>query len=195
MISKRLLPLLATLTLAASTAACGDDELFRAAFSNSAETTFQVYALTGTPPHLPTAFSVARFDTLRVDSIAFGQPFDIAFDIAPDGRVVLYPLRTLGQATVGKRIGIRVDSAAFASIERAPVRGYVRDSIVTVPVGRTVIIETQTTDCSPYSISQNIYAKIAIDSAIAAERRIKFRAIGNPNCGFRSLRPSILPKD
>jgi hypothetical protein len=128
---------------------------------------------------------------MRVDSLGF----DVAFDITPAGQVELLPVRALAQPMDGRSIAIRVDTAAFESIQRAPVRGYVRDSVVTVPVGDVAILETPFPGCGPYSISQNVSAKLVIDSVNVGTRRIFFRAVNNPNCGFRSLRPKVVPKD
>jgi hypothetical protein len=129
---------------------------------------------------------------MRVDSLNF----DVAFDITPSGQISLYPVRTLGQPLLAKSVGIRVDSTAtFEGLTRAPVRGYVRDSVVTFTIGKVVVLETPFGGCGPYALSQNVYTKLVVDSADVVTRRIKFRAVNDPNCGFRSLQPEVTPKD
>lgn len=197
--SKRLLPLAAAVGLTLAAAACQDDTLFEASLNTTPITPFEVYALTGAGPGLPSAYSAVRnfgdpfsSQIRRVDSL----DFDVAFDITPGGQISLYPLRTLGQPLSGRSVGIRVDSSvAFGDLQRAPVRGYVRDSVVTFAVGRTVVLETPFAGCGPYSLSQNVYTKLVVDSANLGTRKIFFRAVNNPNCGFRSLRPDARPKD
>lgn len=189
---KRLAPVLLAAGLVASAAACGDDNPFEASLPTTADQALEVYALSGTAPELPTAYFAVSQTVMRVDSLGF----DVAFDITADGRIALYPVRTLGQPLSARSIGIRVDSATpYASLVRAPTRGYVRDSVVTVPVGRTVVLETPFSGCSLYALSQVVYTKLIVDSANVGTRKIFFHAVNNPNCGFRSLRPGVVPKD
>jgi hypothetical protein len=191
MLLKRLAPLLAAGLLAVA-AACDDRNPFEASLPTSADRPHEVYALTGTSPELPSAFFAVAQVVMRVDSLTF----DVAFDITPAGTVAIYPVRALGQPLSARSVGIRVDSTrSYGAVTRAPGGSYLRDSVVVVPTGRPVILETPFSGCGLYSISQFVYTKLVVDSVDTDRRKIYFHAVNNPNCGFRELRPGVTPED
>jgi len=189
MIFKRILPLATVLAAALVGSACNDSTGFEAQLETRRDT-FIVYAMSGSAPELPTAYSSVGRQVMRVDTLLF----DVAFDLTADGQVALLPVSVVGQSPLGRRIGIRADTVAFESLQRAPVQGYTHDSVLVVPVGRTVVVEAPGNTCGLYALSQNLYTKFVIDSVNPVTRQIGFHAVHNPNCGFRSLRPGI-PKD
>lgn len=191
MILKRTLPVVIALGAAALGAACDDTTGLEAQYKTFADT-FVVYALSGTAPQLPTAFNSVAPAVLRVDTLEF----DVAFDITSDGRVALYPISTVAFLRSPRRVAMRVDSTTgFESLQRAPSRGYVVDSVVVVPVGRTVILEVPGA-CNPYtSLSPYVYTKLVVDAVDPVTRRIDFHTVHNPNCGYRTLRPGVVPEN
>jgi hypothetical protein len=175
-------------TAVVTLAACNDSTGYEATIPVFRDTAI-VFAMTGSPPQLPNAFSFVSGRATRIDSLAF----DVAFDITADNQVALYPVTTIGQLSAPRRIGIRVDSAGFETIQRAPVSGFVHDSLVVVPIGRTFILEVPG-NCQLYSLSAYQYSKVVIDTVDPVTRQIAFHAVTDPNCGFRSFKTGV-PKD
>jgi hypothetical protein len=46
-------------------------------------------------------------------------------------------------------------------------------------------------DACQYSLASQLYAKLVVDSVASTRRQIYFRAVRDPNCGFRSLQPGV----
>lgn len=185
--SKRLLAFAAALGLAAL-AACDQSTGYEAQFP-VVTGNYIVYALSGSGPQLPTAFSTVAGKVMQVDTLAF----DFAFDLTPAGEVTLLPVTKIGTLVSPRRISFHVDSSSFDDLQRAPISSWVHDSIVTVPIGRTVVIEAPGS-CQVYALSQYIYTKMVVDSVDQPARRIYFHATSDPNCGFRSFKAGV-PKD
>lgn len=171
-----------------SAVACSDDNgLTSPASIENATRVYSVYALSGTSSALPAAYQFASERLARPQLLSSGGlNFDLAFDIAADGRVLLLPAATVVPAPPAGApvIGLQRVSQTFLTLLRAPDRDYGFDSTVTVGVGETVAVEVRSSPCvygEPY------YAKVTIDSIIVAERRIVVRSLTNRNCGYRSL--------
>jgi hypothetical protein len=112
--------------------------------------------------------------------------FEVAFDLTGDGKVRFIPARALvPQSPAGAPIvGLLRSSSAFGALTRAPERGYTDDSTMVVGVNEVVLVRLASAGCiygEPY------YAKVAVDSIIANERRIVLRTLVNRNCGYRAL--------
>jgi hypothetical protein len=177
--------------LAAATAGCDDPFAPRADTAVRTDT-FAVYAMTGTPASLPSAFHVVFFTPVRVDA-TFG--FHFAFDIDGAGRVQLIPVRLVGgPATANRRVGLQRATVPFDQVTRAPLRGYVYDSVLTLAEGQTAIAEVLADLCAYSTLSQLVYAKMEILAVDVLRRLISFRITYDPNCGFRSFLPGV-PKD
>ncbi len=167
-------------------ASCGDLTAVKARFPNRSDS-LRVFAINGTPSTVPTALAVRAMFVLRAGP-DFG--FDIAFDITDTGTVKLLTARSLSTELAGvmNRIGLRTTPLAFDAILEAPTTEYVYDSVLVVPVGRTVLVDIIDLNCQSEAIlGLNIRAKMVVDSIHLAEREIFLRLLTNRNCGFRSL--------
>lgn len=171
------------LSLTAFAGACNDPTRLRARFENLSYD-LTVWAMTGTPESFPAAVLVPQRQVTRPDG---SGAFDIAFDINPQGQVVLLPV-DLVVAPVGgaRRIGFQRVTGSFAALEAAPKSGWVYDSAFTWQRGETIAMRIQSVYCQ-FDVAQEIYAKFVLDSVIPAERRMVLRGFINPNCGFRSF--------
>lgn len=174
----------------AAVAAC--DDPFKPTANTAVRTdTFSVYALSGTPVNVPTAFNIVFFVTVRVES-SYG--FDFAFDIDAQGKGRIIPVRLAGGAvTAGRRLGLQRTTTAFEQVDRAPQRGFVYDSAYTVNTRETVIFELLAEQCQ-LQVSQLVYSKIELLTVDPVARVLTFRMTYDPNCGFRSFLPGV-PKD
>lgn len=143
-----------------------------------------LYAFNGTPRTVPSALSVAGNQAVPLST---SYTFDVALDIDAQGRAVVYPVQLL-VAGLGGRTGIiAMPAGSFESIEKAPTNGYVFDKPAVIDQGGVFVIQTAAEMCPYYT--PVIYAKVAVDSIIPAERRMRVRFSANPNCGYVSLRP------
>jgi hypothetical protein len=167
----------------AGLAACNEPLLPESPYEVRVDT-LTMYAFNGTPRTVPSALNVAAGQAVPL-STSF--TFDVAIDINAEGRAVVYPVQLLVSG-LGGRTGIQVKPAgSFESIEKAPVSGYSFDTPAVVGEGEVVVIQTAAESCPYYT--PVIYAKLAVDSIIPAERRMRVRFSANPNCGYISLRP------
>jgi len=164
--------------------------------------TLTVWALTGTSPSFPSAYLSSLGAVTRADG-SFN--FDIAFDIDASNKIVVYPQRRVGVpcivgaincgGAVGyKPVGLQRMTVPFDSLERAAPAGYVFDSTLTVAPGEGFVMQVQSQDeCLAY-LSTIRYTKLVVDSIDVARRAIFFRTVHDPNCGYRSLVPGVVPK-
>ena len=186
----RLVALVAT---AAGLSACNDTLGLRASLAVAYDTT-SAYALTNSPISYPTAFSFASGIPVRVDP---SMGFEIAFDLPGNGKVQLIPARRIsttrivnGVASSSPQVSMQLVKGSFESMTKAPTGGYTRDSTFVVAPGEAVVLELSGDACT-YSLVSQQYAKLVVDSINTSRRQIYFRAVRDPNCGFRSLQPGV----
>jgi hypothetical protein len=156
--------------------------------------TLSVFALNSAPLAAPTALSLAASAPTFVTTAA---TFDIAFDIDPEGRAVLTPVQLAVPALAGShRVGIRPASESFEAIGKAPTSGYVDTLVSVVPAGSVVTVANYNPSLCVgyYYTGYTTYSKLAIDSILPAEHRLRVRLAANNNCGFLSLVPGV-PKE
>lgn len=190
--------LLAVLT-AVGLAGCGGTDPFGpnpASIVETQETVFQVYPLSIATGSLQSAVNLASLTavrpalTLAAATGAVAPNFDFAVDRAADGRVRLLPAKLvvgLGGAGLTLQTGFQVVTTAFDALDAAPNGTYQADSVTTVGVGQTVVVEAQSLTC--YGLSRpNVYAKLVVDSVAAGTGPVYLRARVDQNCGFRSLK-------
>ena len=178
--------LVAILAVVLAASACTDPTRLLANFDTITDT-LEVYALTGSPVAYPTALVTPAHTVVRADG---GLTFDIAFDIDGSGRALLYPFATVVDPAAGvRRVGIQKMNVQFDSLLRAPTSGYNYDSVTVAPEGSVLVIQaTRGIECQ-FDLTPLIYSKIIIDDVDAAARRISFRILVDPDCGFRDLAP------
>lgn len=172
----------ATLALAA----CSDPTRIVANFDTITDT-LTVYALSGSPAAYPTALVTPAHTVVRADA---GLTFDIAFDIDGSGRALLYPFKlVVDPAAASRRVGIRTMDVPFDSVLRAPTSGYNYDSVTVATEGTVAVIQASRSIECQFDLTPMIYSKIVIDEIDVAGRRIAFRILVDPACGFRDLVP------
>jgi hypothetical protein len=183
--------LLIAVVAAAAQSGCSDPAAIRASFSNL-EVRRTVYAMNGSAITLPSAVSVRSTVGVPIDA---SFQFDIAFDLDSNGVVQVYTqARVASQLAPTHRVGLLVSDLTFDEITRAPVAGFVYDSVAALPIGKTLLVDVIEQGCTSSFLGVNIRAKIAVDSIVPAKRGIYLHVLSNPNCGFRSLVQGT-PKD
>lgn len=149
--------------------------------------TLVVYALTGTPVAYPTALITPAHTVVRAEA---SLDFDVAFDIDAQGNALLYPYNLIVDRTASRRaVGIQKMNVAFDALTRAPTGGYRYDSVTVAPEGTVAVIQAQRLVECQFDFSSTIYSKIVIDDIDTVNRRISFRILVDPACGFRDLVP------
>lgn len=175
-------------------AAC-DEDLGRAAFAVRDPVAITVYALNGSAQSLPAGVEIKQLQAVRIDP---NWAFDLAFDLDASNNVVVHTPKSISTELVSlPRIGMQTSTLTFAQLIDAPASGFVYDSLLTVPVGRTVVVDKIDPTCNRFGgafLGYNIRAKFVIDSISTSRRAIHLTMLSNPNCGFRSLEPGE-PKD
>jgi len=183
--------LLVAVVAAVAQGGCSDPTRLQSAFPNLEQRRL-VYAINGTAITLPSALSVRSTGVAKVDA---SFAFDVAFDLDASGAVIAYTqARVATQLVASHRVGLQVSDSPFTTITRAPTSGFVYDSLVTLPIGKTLLVDVLESDCAGSFNGPNIRAKVAIDSVLTATRSIYLHVLSNPNCGFRSLVQGT-PKD
>jgi hypothetical protein len=152
----------------------------------------EVFALSGGPINSPSALRLSSGSAVRSEALAF----DVAFDIDDQERVILYPVRLISSPPAGGHsVGLQTTTQGYAQLLEAPRTGYKVDSVLVVPPGSTVVIEsTDPSMCGFSYIAKTFYSKLVIDSLNPVSRQIWARVTVNPNCGSRSLAPGT-PSD
>lgn len=175
-------------------AGCGKSDLLNANLP-TARDTFTIFALTGSPVAYPSGINTYIRQAVRVDGNA---NFDIAFDINPAGKAVLYPAGLVVSALSGRRtVGIRLVPGTFESILSAPTGVYPDSLPIVASAGDVVVVESARNgsgDVCQFGLSPFIYSKLLIESIVPATRTIVVQSVMDPNCGFRSFEPGIPAK-
>lgn len=184
----RLGPLLAAGLLVAGAAACGDtNAALGPATSDNIERVASLWTLSGTPSALPAGFRFLTELPVRPQMLPTGSlNFDLAIELAADGRVQLLPARTVVPLPPagGSLVGMQLSSTTFDAVQRAPEEGYNADSVLVVAPRQLVLVRIDGVGCL---FGDPFYAKLVVDSVFAAERRVVLRTLVNRNCGYRSL--------
>jgi hypothetical protein len=194
-LARRALSLSALVGAGLAIAACSDSNPYQsAATSENTERLTPVFALSGTPIGLPTAYQFTTESLVRPQVLASGSVnFELAFDLTADNKVILYPVRKIVPAPPSGSpvVGLLKSTASFDAIVRAPDKGYTDDSSLVVTPGQVVLVRLTSAGCiygEPY------YAKMQIDTILPAERRLILRTLVNRNCGYRALTAGV-PKN
>ena len=189
----RLLALLVAVGAVVAMNGCGGLTDPGAQFENK-DSTIAVYAVNGTPVTFPSALQL-RFYTRVPVNASFG--FDLAFDLNSVNDVVVYSVKSLANQLAGAhRVGMQTTTTSFDAATSAPTSGYVYDTSMVLPLGRTMFVDViDPSACSPYSLrGQTIRAKLVVDSIAVPSRKIFLHVLTNQNCGFNSLAIG-LPQD
>jgi hypothetical protein len=172
------LPFLAALLVGA----CGDANFLNPATSENAVINVRLWAIQGTPIHLPTAWSVPLRTRIRMDQNA---NFDFAFDIDPTGRAVLLPRGAFGLTTGSGNPGLFTAATAWDEITVAPINGYLVSDTIPVTVGQILYVRSAVSGVCFASYA--LYGKMEILDIDTTARSLGFRILTNANCGYKSL--------
>ncbi|HYC49950.1 MAG TPA: hypothetical protein VEB19_02455 [Gemmatimonadaceae bacterium] len=192
----RLSALLVAAGAVAALSSCGDPTAIKARLTNF-EAKHVVYSVNGSSPILPTGI---RIRTAAPVYVGPEFAFDLAVDLTDTGTVKLMTARSLATEIQGSlnRVGLRDSPGlAFESIIDPPRDLFVYDSILVVPVGRTVLVDVFELSCQQEALlGFNIRAKLRVDSVDIPNRAVYIHMVTNPNCGFSQLVPGgQLPKE
>ncbi len=180
--------------LATVAVACGDPTLPKATIVNL-QLNYSVYGLTGAPPATANAMNLF-IGPARADA---SFDFDVALDLDPSGRILVYPVRAIAGPLAGlvpTRVGLQTVTGSFESVRIAPDRGYDTLSVKTIAPGTVVVAELVdlVSGLCIYSLTgSQTYAKFVVDSVIPSQRRFFVRSVGDANCGYKSLVPDSIP--
>jgi hypothetical protein len=186
---------LAAVCLVAAGAACNKDPFATDATRVVVSTSFTAAALTGSPPLSASALLLPTREytdprPVLVAPEATGGDFDLALDINAAGQPVLLPASRIDRRA-SRQVGIQRVTTKFDSLGRAPGGTYVRDSVFTIGVGETVVVQVALSSSSSepcvYANSAYMYTKLVVDSVRVPQRLLFVRAVTDPNCGFRSF--------
>lgn len=184
---------LAIVASALGLSACGDPQGLLASVATVSDA-YTVYALSGTPPTLPSGINTYLRAAVRVDGSA---NFDVALDLDSIGRVIVYPVQKVVSSLSGTRsVGLKKVTGPFSAVTIAPTGTY-KDSTVVMTAGEVIVVQSVrngTNDACQFSISPFIYAKLTVDSVSLPKRTIFLQSVLDPNCGFRSFETGIPTK-
>ncbi len=185
------------LALSAAIAACNDPFALPPATFPPLEGTLTLYALTGTPLDQPSAYNMLV--AASSNALAGGLTrtdrtfqFDFALDLPDslhDTIPVLIPPGALGLPRDG---GVQVTKVPYDSITVAPDGGYEQATAVPVAVGTVVLVSSRSQSCN-FGYIRPLYAKLKITAIDLKARTVTFQMLLNPDCGYRSLRHSLVP--
>src|SRR5688500_17012803 len=108
----------AVVALAAAIVACGDPTRPQATTAHVL-LSFSLYPLTGSPAAVSNGVSFFG-GPVRADA---NCQFDVAFDIDPSGKLLVYPVRSIAGALAGglaTRVGIQPVTGTFDALREAP---------------------------------------------------------------------------
>jgi hypothetical protein len=197
MIRRRIVVFLAA--LAAPVVAC-QDLAAPQAFTNTIADTLRASAFSGTPTGARSALGLYSGRVSPAGPSVFAPDgnldFDLVFDIDDTGTAVLIPVSKIAICTRTCQVGLQVVSdSSFDQLTKARSKGYTYDTLVTVGIGTPVYIVAKAGACATDLYSNDMYAKLVVDSVQTADRSVFFRIVTDPNCGFRSLVPGVTPKN
>lgn len=177
------------LSACALLAACGEPLRIRAT-DPVISTTFDLHAFSLAPPTYNSGILTPFAQPVPVTA---SGSFDVALDIAADGRVRVMPVRTVVTPLVGvNRVGLLRAGASFDDVLSAPTGSYARDSVFTVSPGEVVVIEAdRSADVCAFNLSPFIYSKLAVVSVNEEGGTMTVQFAVDPNCGFRSFEEGI----
>lgn len=149
--------------------------------------TLTAYAINGTAPNAPSGLDMATGSLVIPNGSC---NFDYVFDINAQSQAVIYPswsvCTDLGAST--RQVGLQRSALAYATIDFAPLHGYIFDSIMVLIPEQSMMLASLPPGCVG-TADPAVYGKIVLDSVNAQNRTIHFREAIDPNCGFQSLLP------
>lgn len=187
----RLRHLLSLLASAAFFAGCGTDVQLAPASIPNVVDTFTIGSLTGSPVAVPSAYSVADGNVVRTD---ITSAFDFAYDVDATGQHVFLTLEVMRLTSANQAgPGLQYTSQPFDQISQAPSNGWITSDTIVVDSGSVLLLRSRII-CGGLGVP--LYGKLEVLSIddTPGNETIRFKALSNENCGYKSLLPG-LPKD
>ncbi len=183
---------LAALTLAMAGVACGTLTGVPASLPTVADSGV-VYAINGAPPGAPTSLHLFSGSLLAADASFI---FDVAFDIDSLGNAVVLPQRAVASGLAPTHtVSLQLVTGDYDNIGSAPKSGYRADTSTVLPLGRTMMIQSQDANACGVSITgSTLYGKVTVVAIDPVLRTLNVRFTTDPNCGFFSFASGV-PKD
>jgi hypothetical protein len=197
MIRRRIIVFLAA--LAVPVVAC-QDLASPTAYTFTVADTLRANAFTGTPTGARSALGLYSNRILPAMPYVFAPDgaldFDLVFDIDAAGKPVLIPVSKIATCKRQCQVGLQtVTDSTFDQLTKARPKGYTYDTQLALDIGTPVYIVAKSTACASDLYSNDMYAKLVVDSVHTGDRSVFFRVVTDPNCGFRSLVPGVTPKN
>lgn len=167
-------------------AGCGDPNFLNPPNFENNVTSVRIWAISGTPVHLPVAWHSPTATRVRFDQSA---EFDFAFDIRPDGTPVLLPQGSFGLLQPAGNPGLQRTQLPWEDIKLAELSGYQVADTIPVDVGDRFYLRTGTVSLCFNRLP--FYGKIQVMEIDAEERSVLFRLLLNANCGYKGLEPGL----
>lgn len=127
------------------------------------------------PLQEPSAFDVIFTRPQRIDQT---NQWDILYMVTAEGTHQLLPFGAIADSLTDA--GLQHVSQSFEGLEEAPREDYTIDAPVTISEGDVLAVRSRA-DPNSFIVCRR-YAKIEIMDIDAVEKRLTFRALGNPNC-------------
>jgi hypothetical protein len=174
------------LSAAIGLAACSENNLPDAVFTN-AEDTVTVFSVSGTEVFKPSGYAMTERRSVRLDQSASA---DFAFEITPEGNAILLPGALVGQpGSGGIDPGLQMTTQPFDNIRDAVTNGYRTLDTMPVTPGQVYFLRSRIPgNCF---LGVPAYGKVEILNLDLEERFVVFRVLANLNCGYKSLEPGI----
>lgn len=155
------------------------------------EDTLVAWAVNGTGGTQPSGYYLAEN---RVVDVTSSLTFDFAFDVdSTSGQAVVTPVRLITDGSVlGFHVGLQRLTQPFDSVAFGLKSGYQFDSIYTVSPGQGLMIVSNPPGCAT-DPNPSLYGKIVVDSVNRVTRTVHFRAVEDPNCGYREFNVGHVP--
>lgn len=173
----------------AALAGCSGNITLRPAVFQNRTDTLQLWAATGTPVFLPSAYIISTKSPARLDQISY---FDFLYDVTPEGESILLPLAAA--ASTGTSVGnpgLLPTTTPYDSILIAQQTGFITADTLRIRVGDTFFARSRPS--SGCFLGIPFYAKLQVLAIKPEDRSLYIQILANINCGYRSLEPG-LPK-
>ena len=155
------------------------------------EDTLVAWAVNGTGGTQPSGYYLAEN---RVVDVTSSLTFDVAFDVdSATGLAVVTPVRLITDGSVlGFHVGLQRLTQPFDSVGFGLKSGYQFDSVYTLSKGQGLMMVSNPPGCAT-DPNPSLYGKIVVDSVNRVTRTVHFRAVEDPNCGYRDFNVGAIP--
>ncbi len=168
-----------------ATAACSVNQLAPAQQANVVDTV-TMGALAGAALKFPSAFDITTGRPVRTDQTS---SFDFVYNRDSLGRHLFLPLHAL--AGLGNKTGsnpgfIRM-TQTFAQLAVAPTDNYLTTDTLVIAAGD--VFAARSRIACFLGVPQ--YAKLQVIDFDDVNKTVRFAALSNTNCGYKSLQPGV----